>query len=279
MNRLGKNTSLPSSVEHPSFDPAALKVGIVHIGIGAFHRAHQAIYTDKAIDARYGDWGIAGASLRSVDIVADLKAQDCRYSVVTRGADGDRARIVGSIVDAIAATEERERLLQRLSDNGTRIVTLTVSEKAYGIDPISGGLDLSHAAIAHDLTHRQDPIGVIGILVEALARRMRLGRDPLTVLCCDNLPGNGNIVRRLVAEMAERRDPEVAAWIEREIRFPSSMVDRIVPAATDATRARRVAYRRGRSPRARNRILHSMGDRGRFRRRPSRLGSWRRDLR
>ena len=236
MNRLGKNTSLPSSVEYPSFDPAALKVGIVHIGIGAFHRAHQAIYTDKAIDARYGDWGIAGASLRSVDIVADLKAQDCRYSVVTRGADGDRARIVGSIVDAIAATEERERLLQRLSDNSTRIVTLTVSEKAYGIDPVSGGLDMSHAAIAHDLEHRQEPVGVIGILVEALARRMTLGRDPLTILCCDNLPGNGNIVHRLVAEMAERRDPELAAWIEREIRFPSSMVDRIVPAATDATR-------------------------------------------
>jgi len=238
MNRLGKNTSLPSGVEHPSFDPAALKVGIVHIGVGAFHRAHQAVYTDKAIDAAFGtEWGIAGASLRSVDIVSDLKAQDFRYSVVTRGADGDRAWIVGSIIDAIAATEEREHLLDRLADTGTRIVTLTVSEKAYGIDPVSGGLDLSHAAIAHDLSHPQAPVGAIGILVEALARRMTLRRDPLTVLCCDNLPGNGHIVRRLVLDMAERRDRELARWIEREIRFPSSMVDRIVPAATETTRA------------------------------------------
>jgi len=237
MNRLGKNTTLPSDVERPSFDPAALEVGIVHIGIGAFHRAHQAVYTDKAIEAGSTEWGIAGASLRSIDIVADLKAQDFRYSIVTRGSHGDRARIVGSIVDAIAATEERERLLSRLADNRTRIVTLTVSEKAYGIDPVTGGLDPLHTAIVHDLAHPHQPVGVIGILVEALARRMALGRNPLTVLCCDNLPGNGQIVRRLVTEMAERRDAELARWIEREIRFPSSMVDRIVPASTDATRS------------------------------------------
>ncbi|AYD04336.1 mannitol dehydrogenase family protein [Neorhizobium sp. NCHU2750] len=236
MTRLSRSTPLPQGVERPSFDPGNLKVGIVHLGLGAFHRAHQAIYTDKAIEARSGDWGIASASLRSVDIVADLKAQDYRYSVVTRSGSGDKARIVGSIIDAIAASEERERLLQRLTDNPTRVVTLTVSEKAYGIDPVSGGLDLSHPAISHDLAHPTAPIGVIGMVVEALARRMHLGRDPLTVLCCDNLPGNGNIVRRLVLEMADRRDAGLAAWIEREIRFPSSMVDRIVPAATDQTR-------------------------------------------
>ncbi|TCP90541.1 fructuronate reductase [Rhizobium sp. PP-CC-2G-626] len=237
MTRLDRTTHLPAHVERPAFDPATLKAGIVHIGIGAFHRAHQAVYTDLALAAEGGDWGIVGASLRSVEIVADLKAQDHLYSVVTRGADGDRARIVGSIIEAIAATEQREHLLDRLADNAIRIVTLTVSEKAYGIDPVSGGLDLSHAAIAHDLAAPGAPVGVIGLLVEALARRMQLGRNPLTVLCCDNLPGNGQVVRRLALEMAERRDAALAQWIEREIRFPSSMVDRIVPAATDATRS------------------------------------------
>ncbi len=237
MERLGKSTFLPHDVERPGFDPEALKVGIVHIGLGAFHRAHQAVFTDLALAARPGDWGIAGASLRSVEIVADLKAQDHRYAVVTRGADGDRARVVGSIVEAIAASRERERLFERLAAPATRIVTLTVSEKAYGIDPVSGGLDLDHPAIAHDLADPGNPVGVVGILVEALSRRMQLKRDTITVLCCDNLPGNGHIVRRLVIEMAERRNPELARWIERDIRFPSSMVDRIVPAATDRTRA------------------------------------------
>lgn len=237
MNRLDKDTPFSSDVERPSFDPAALKIGIVHLGLGAFHRAHQAVYTDLALGAGSLDWGIAGASLRSVDIVADLKEQDYRYSVVTRGATGDQARIVGSIIDAIAASEERGRLLGRLTDNDTKIVTLTVSEKAYGIDPVSRGIDLSHPAIAHDIAHPEEPVGVIGILVETLARRMQLGRNPLTVLCCDNLPGNGHIVQRLVIEMADRRDPQLARWIAREVRFPSSMVDRIVPAATDQTRA------------------------------------------
>ncbi|WP_412066610.1 mannitol dehydrogenase family protein [Rhizobium sp. SYY.PMSO] len=237
MNRLDKTALLPPDVDRPSFDPASLKIGIVHLGLGAFHRAHQAIYNDLAIEAGAAtDWGIAGASLRSVDVVADLKAQDYRYSVITRGPDGDKARVVYSIIDAIAARQERDRLLERLVDNATRIVTLTVSEKAYGIDPISGGLDLSHAAIAHDLKTPEQPIGPIGFLVETFARRMRLGRHPITVLCCDNLPGNGHVVRHLVVEMAERRNPELARWIERDMCFPSSMVDRIVPAATGGTR-------------------------------------------
>lgn len=238
MALLDGNTILPPSVERPGYDRAALRPGIVHLGLGAFHRAHQALYTDRALEARFGDWGIVGASLRSTDIAAGLKAQDCLYSVVTRGPYGDSVRVVGSVVDAVAASDERDRLLGQLASSAIRIVTLTVSEKAYGIDPVSGGLDLAHAVVAHDLQEPEKPIGTVGLLVEGLRRRMLSGSGPLTVLCCDNLPGNGHVLRRLVLEMAERRGGALAAWIGSGVRFPCSMVDRIVPAATGETRAR-----------------------------------------
>jgi fructuronate reductase len=238
MQRLNAQTSLPEGIQVPGYDRSALKPGIVHLGIGAFHRAHQAVYTDDALANEFGNWGIVGASLRSTDIVHALAEQDCLHSVVTRDQLGDRARIVGSTVRAIAATEDPDALLACLSDPAIRIVTLTVSEKAYGIDPSTGGLDTGHAAVAHDLADPHHPVGAVGFIVEGLARRNALGHAPFTVLCCDNLPGNGHVVRRLVIEMASRRDPELDQWIEKEGRFPSSMVDRIVPAATDAVRER-----------------------------------------
>ncbi len=229
---------MPDGIQLPGYNRSALRPGIVHLGIGAFHRAHQAVYTDDALAHEFGDWGIVGASLRSTDIVHALSAQDCLHSVITRDRLGDRARIVGSMVRAIAATEDREALLSYLADPAVKIVTLTVSEKAYGIDPKTGGLDIVHAAVAHDLSDPHNPVGAIGFIVEGLARRHALGHAPFTVLCCDNLPGNGHVVRRLVIEMASRREPELCNWIETEGRFPSSMVDRIVPAATDAVRER-----------------------------------------
>lgn len=240
MRRLGTETlSLPDNgVARPGFDRAALTPGIVHIGTGAFHRAHQAVHTDAALAAAFGPWGIVGASLRSAVISEEMRAQDCLYSVVTRDASGDSARIVGSILDVLPAVTERERLLALLAEPHIRIVTLTVSEKAYGLDPGTGGLDAGHPAVRADLASPEAPVGVIGILVEALARRWQAGERPFTVLCCDNLPANGRITRRLTLEMAERRDPALAAWIAAAGRFPSSMVDRIVPAATDETRAR-----------------------------------------
>jgi fructuronate reductase len=238
MQRLNAQTSLPAGIQAPGYDRSELKPGIVHLGLGAFHRAHQAVYTDAALARDFADWGIVGASLRSADIVHALTTQDCLHSVITRDSKGESARIVGSIVKAIAASEDREGLLSCLADPAVRIVTLTVSEKAYGIDPKTGGLDPAHAAVAHDLANPHDPLGAIGLLVEGLARRHALGHPPFTVLCCDNLPGNGHVVRRLVLEMASHRHPDFTRWIATEGRFPSSMVDRIVPAATDATRER-----------------------------------------
>ncbi|MDF2619796.1 MAG: mannitol dehydrogenase family protein [Xanthobacteraceae bacterium] len=241
MERLSPTTALPAHVQRPAYDRTALTPGIVHIGLGAFHRAHQAIYTDAALAAAFGPWGIVGVSLRSTDIVQEMHAQGGLYTVVTRDADGDSARVVGCVIDTLAATQERARLLALLADPAIRIVTMTVSEKAYGINPSTGGLDPAHPAVAADLVTPEAPTSVIGFLVEGLARRRAADLPPFTVLCCDNLPSNGRLVRRLVLDMAERRDASLAAWIGAKGSFPSSMVDRIVPAATEETRARATA--------------------------------------
>jgi fructuronate reductase len=236
MPRLSASTALAPHVAGPGFDRALLKPGILHIGLGAFHRAHQAVYTDAALAAEFGDWGIVGVSLRSIDIVQDLAAQDGLYSVVTRSAAGDSAQVVGSVAKGLSGVEDQAEILALMADPAIRIVTITVTEKAYGIDPVSGGLDRTHPSVQADLANPSSPKGVIGYLVEGLSRRHAAGLPPFTVLCCDNLPTNGRIVRRLVIELAGARDPALANWIAGHGAFPSSMVDRIVPAATDETR-------------------------------------------
>ncbi len=238
MNRLSNSTALPAAVSVPAFDRKALKPGIVHIGLGAFHRCHQAAYTQKALETSFGPWGIVAVNLRSAQPVKALAEQNGLYSIMVRSAEGDSAEVIGATVDWLCAADRREDVLDYLSSPDIRIVTLTVSEKAYGLDPVTGGLDLKHSAIAADLENPHAPVGAIGFLVEGLARRRERGIPPFTVLCCDNLPSNGHVVRRLVLDMARRRDAVLARWIEEEGRFPCSMVDRIVPAATDETRAR-----------------------------------------
>lgn len=238
MTRLSASTSLPANVVRPNYDRASLKPGIVHLGFGAFHRAHQAVYTDAALEADFGDWGIIGVSLRSSGMIRDLKAQDHLFSVTSRSADVTEIQVVGSVVGGLSATEQREDLLTRLADPAIRIVSMTVTEKAYGIDPRTGGLDRAHPAIAEDLLNPATPVGVIGVIVEGLARRHTAGVLPFTVLCCDNLPTNGRVVRRLVTEMAAARDSALADWIGEHGAFPSTMVDRIVPAGTAETHQR-----------------------------------------
>ncbi len=238
MTTLSNSAHLKPNVTKPAFDRAALKSGIVHIGLGAFHRAHQAVFTQKAIEKNFGHWGIVAVNLRSPEPVRALEQQDGLYSIIVRGAEGDDAQIIGVTVDWLCAAERADDVLDYLASPDTRIVTLTVSEKAYGLDPVTGGLDMAHPAIASDKANPHSPTGVIGFIVEGLARRREKGLLPYTVLCCDNLPSNGHVVRRLVLEMAALRDPELARWISQEGKFPCSMVDRIVPAATDETRAR-----------------------------------------
>lgn len=238
MPRLSSATSLPASVTAPAYDRSALRPGILHFGLGAFHRAHQAVYTQRALTEVFGAWGIIAVNLRSSEPVEAMAAQDGLFSVIVRGEDDDRAEVVGATIGWLCAALEREKVLDQLANADIRIVTMTVSEKAYGMAPAIGGLDTGNPMIAVDLANPREPTGILGFLVEGLARRHAQGIAPFTVLCCDNLPSNGHVVERLVLEMAERRDPELARWIGENGAFPSSMVDRIVPAATNETRAR-----------------------------------------
>ncbi len=237
-NQLSAETQLPPTVAKPGFDRTALKPGILHFGLGAFHRAHQGIYTQRALQRDFGPWGIVAVNLRSPEPVDALAAQDGLYSITVRDSDGETSEVVGATVDWLCAATDRDRVLAYLASPFIHVVTLTVSEKAYGLHPSTGGLDEAHPAITNDLANPDAPVGAVGYLVAGLASRREKGMRPFTILCCDNLPSNGKVVRRLVLEMAKRRDPQLAQWIEEEVTFPSSMVDRIVPAATDDTRAR-----------------------------------------
>ena len=230
-------SGLPKSLARPAYDRNAVTPGIVHLGIGAFHRAHQAIYTDDILKAEPG-WGIVGASLRSAETRDALKPQDFLYTLAIRSGEGERLRVIGSVVDVIVATEERERLLSAMADPRIRIVSLTVTEKGYCHDPATGALNEAHPDIVHDLAEPRAPHSVPGLIVEAIARRRVAKTPPFTVLTCDNLPANGRLVKRLLDRFAALRDPDLGAFVAGEVLCPATMVDRITPATTDEDRTR-----------------------------------------
>jgi len=231
---LGEVAALPAAVARPAYDAARLPVGIVHLGIGAFHRAHQAIYTDDAIAAGGGDWGICGVSLRSADVRDRLVPQDGLYTAVEKSPAGVRRRVVGSVRDVLFLRDARAAVDARLADPATKIVSLTVTEKGYCHAPATGALDFSHPDIVHDLATPAAPASVVGLLTRAFAARRAANAGPLTVVCCDNLPHNGKVVCGIVRAFAAATDPSLADWIDANAAFPSTMVDRIVPATTDA---------------------------------------------
>ena len=234
MTRLSAASHLPPSIHAPAYDRAARKTGIVHLGTGAFHKAHQAVYTDDALAAG-GDWMITGVSLRSQDVAEALNPQDGLYTLVVRGADGVSARVVGSVGGVLVAPREPRAVMAALTAPETKIVSLTITEKGYGLDPKTGGLDRAHASVAPDLADPRRPAGAVGLIVEALRLRRERGFTPFTALCCDNLPHNGKVLKRLVSEFAAAVDAELGEWIAANVTFPSTMVDRITPASTEAT--------------------------------------------
>ncbi|MBN9496333.1 MAG: mannitol dehydrogenase family protein [Alphaproteobacteria bacterium] len=238
MKRLSRATlaNLPAQVSRPKFDPAKLARGIVHLGCGAFHRAHQAWYTQRAIEAAGGDWGITGASLRGLDVPAQLNPQDGLYGVLVLDDDKRRVEIMGVIGEVLHAPSDPAALIARIGDMSTRIVSSTVTEKGYCHIPATGDLDVRHPDIVADLADPERPRSAIGILVAGLARARAAGHAPPTVLCCDNLPSNGRVVARLAAQYAGLRDAKLRDWIERNVAFPCTMIDRIVPATTDDDR-------------------------------------------
>jgi fructuronate reductase len=232
---LATASALPPDVARPGFDPATLETGIVHLGIGAFHRGHMAAYTQDALTQRPGDWGITGVSLRSPDIRDRLAPQDGLYTLVERSPAGERLTLIGTVREVLVAPEDPARVIARIADPKTRIVSLTVTEKGYCHDPATGRLREDDPEIRHDLTVPDAPRTTIGVLVRALARRRAAGA-PLTILSCDNLPHNGATLAGIVGRFAELVDPALARWIAESIAFPSTMIDRIVPATTDADR-------------------------------------------
>ncbi len=216
--------------------PADLGIGILHLGLGAFHRAHQAAFTEDAIAAAGGDWGIAAVSMRNPALANTLTAQRGRYGLIERHPDGPRLSEISVIREALSLPDDPVSVLARFADPGLHIVTITVTEKGYGVAPGSRDLDPAHPAIAHDLTAPGAPRGLIGVIAAGLARRRDAGLGGLTLMSCDNLPDNGELLRALVLAFTHRTDPTLAHWIEAECRFPNAMIDRITPAPTDDTR-------------------------------------------
>ncbi|QXC47728.1 mannitol dehydrogenase family protein [Agrobacterium salinitolerans] len=227
---------LAQSVTTPAYDRQSVTPGIVHLGVGAFHRAHQAVFIDDCLNRGETRWGIVAASLRSPDTRDAIEPQDNLYTFCLRDGESERLRVIGSILETIVAPEEPERLLERMADPRVLIVTLTVTEKGYLTNLASRSLLRDHPDIVHDLENPERPRSIFGFILAATRRRRKEGSRPLTLLSCDNLPANGHVLQKLLLEFAELTDPELASFIRANIACPCSMVDRIVPATTDADR-------------------------------------------
>ena len=226
--------NLPSAIARPTYALDSVRIGIVHLGAGAFHRAHQAVYLDDLL-ADEPDWAICAVSLHSPQVRDALRPQDGLYTLALLD-EHPALRIIGAIREVLCAQDEQPAVLARLADPAVRLVTLTVTEKGYCL--AGEQLDFAHPDIVHDLAAPHAPRSAIGYLVAGLRARLRLGLAPYTVLSCDNLPDNGGKLRRAVLQFAHTIDPALAAWIETEATFPRSMVDSITPASDDALRER-----------------------------------------
>ena len=217
-------------VSRPAYARGELARGIVHLGLGAFHRAHQALYTEAVVQRGDRRWGIVGVSLRDPRTTQTLAAQDLLYSVTERHGDEAHTRVVGALADALYAPNALQQVVDAIADPAVTVVTSTVTEKGYSQNPASSDLDVDDAAIRHDVSHPDTPRSTLGVLAAGIRRRP--AGAPLTIVCCDNMANNGDTLRKLLVQYAELLDPALARRIENDIALPNSMVDRIVPAAT-----------------------------------------------
>src|SRR5919107_3847733 len=229
----------------PTYDRSALTPAVVHFSVGGFHRSHQLLYFDEVAERRISDdWGVVGVGLHSRTMKEALAPQDHLYTVVERSPDGEQARVVGVLVDYHFAPDDPSCVLDVLADPRTRMVTMTITDAGYRVDPGTGLFDADDDDLRWDLEHADRPRTVFGFLVEALDRRRRAGIPPFTVVSCDNVHRNGDVARTAVVGFARRRDEVLARWIADRASFPSSMVDRITPHTTAEERAA-VAQRYG----------------------------------
>jgi mannitol 2-dehydrogenase len=233
-------SSLDGAVPTPTYDRSRVRTGIVHIGVGGFHRAHQAMYVDRLLEqGKAEEWGICGVGVLPSDrrMAEVMAAQDGLYTLVVKHSDGTlEPRVVGSIVEYLLAPDDPEAVIEKLASESTRIVTLTVTEGGYNFSPVTGEFDATAPDVVADLQPGAVPTTTFGLVTEALARRRQRGLAPFTVATCDNIQGNGDVARRSFTAFARLRDPELGEWMEREVPFPNSMVDRITPATTDEDR-------------------------------------------
>ena len=225
------------TVPVPSYDPGSLTTGIVHIGVGAFHRSHQAMYIDRLLSTgQSGEWAICGVGLLPSDAhMRDvLAAQDHLYTLVSKPPVGEaQARVIGAISEYLFAPENSEAVTEKLADPGTRIVSLTVTEGGYSLNDATGEFDPSTPGVAHDLQPGAVPQTVFGFLTEGLRRRRVRGIPPFTVMSCDNIQGNGHVTHKVLSAFARLKDPDLGEWIAAEVAFPNSMVDRITPGTSE----------------------------------------------
>jgi mannitol 2-dehydrogenase len=237
----GSLRHLGAGVAVPTYDRERLTGGIVHFGVGGFHRAHQAMYLDSLMnDGTALDWGITGVGLlpgdrRMHDV---LHAQDCLYTLVVKDPDGTmHPRVIGSIIDYRFAPDDPEAVLEVMTDPATRIVSLTITEGGYLVNQSTGEFDPSDPSIRSDLEQDAVPSTAFGYITEALRRRRAAGTPPFTVMSCDNIQGNGEVAHKMIGAFARLKDPDLASWLEEHVSFPNSMVDRITPVTTDHDRS------------------------------------------
>ena len=228
---------LPADVARPRYDRTALTVGIVHVGVGGFHRAHMAMSLDSLMNRGLAsDWAVCGIGLLEGDrrMKEVLSAQDGLYTLTVKHADGTReSRVIGSIVDFLFAPDDPEAVIERMAHPEVRIVSLTITEGGYNFDRVTGEFDASQPQVAADLADGAAPSTVFGLVTEALRRRRDRGVPSFTVMSCDNIQGNGDMAERMFTAFADLKNPELAGWIRENVRFPNSMVDRITPVTSD----------------------------------------------
>ncbi|MBP5077992.1 mannitol dehydrogenase family protein [Pseudomonas chlororaphis] len=231
---------LAPEVRLPAYDLAEIRQGMVHIGVGGFHRAHQAYYTDALMNTGEGlDWGICGVGLRAEDRRArdDLAGQDCLFTLFELGdSAAAEVRVIGAIRDMLLAEDGAQALIDKLADPQIRIVSLTITEGGYCIDDSSGEFMAHLPQIQHDLAHPQQPKTVFGFLCAALALRRAAGVPAFTLMSCDNLPHNGAVTRKALLAFARQHDADLHDWIAANVSFPNAMVDRITPMTSTAHR-------------------------------------------
>lgn len=231
-------TKLPKNIIIPTYDRTTIKTGIVHVGIGGFHRAHQAYYTDQLLENHsITDWGICGVALLPFDdkIFQTLQTQDGLYTLIIKELDGSISiRVIGSIVEYLFAPENPTAVIEKMAHPDTQIITLTITEGGYNFDDVTGEFNATNPLIQQDILQPTNPQTIFGYLTQSFKLRKERGLKGCTIQSCDNIQGNGHVVRKMVLSYIELAEPDLAGWVKANVSFPNSMVDRITPVTTPA---------------------------------------------